>query len=109
GTASILVSRAMAVLAKGISPPMTAARFVPESRSLKILREAARSCRGCPLWKNATQTVFGEGPARARVIMIGEQPGDREDLAGKPFVGPAGRLLDEALVAAGVDRGTVYV
>jgi len=88
---------------------MTAAPFVPDSRSLKTLRAAARSCRGCPLWKNATQTVFGEGPTRARVVMVGEQPGDREDREGRPFVGPAGHLLDEALVAAGIDRGTVYV
>lgn len=89
--------------------PMTAAPFVPASRSLKTLRDAARGCRGCPLWKIGTQTVFGEGPARARLIMVGEQPGDREDLEGRPFVGPAGRLLDEALVAAGIDRGLVYV
>jgi uracil-DNA glycosylase family protein len=89
--------------------PMTAAPFVPASRSLKTLREAARGCRGCPLWKLGTQTVFGEGPARARVLMVGEQPGDREDLAGRPFVGPAGKLLDQALVAAGIDRGDVYV
>jgi uracil-DNA glycosylase family protein len=88
---------------------MTAAPFVPERHTVKILREAAQGCRGCPLWRNATQTVFGEGPARARVIMIGEQPGDREDLAGRPFVGPAGRLLDEALVAAGIERTQVYV
>jgi uracil-DNA glycosylase len=88
---------------------MTAAPFVPASRSLKTLREAARGCRGCPLWKVGTQTVFGEGPARARVIMVGEQPGDREDIEGRPFVGPAGRLLDQALVAAGIDRSDVYV
>jgi uracil-DNA glycosylase family protein len=88
---------------------MTAAPFVPERHTLKILREAAQRCRGCPLWRKATQAVFGEGPARARVIMIGEQPGDREDLAGRPFVGPAGRLLDEALVAAEIDRTQVYV
>lgn len=89
--------------------PWTAAPFVPERRSLKALREAARGCRGCPLWKIGTQTVFGEGSASARVLMVGEQPGDREDLAGRPFVGPAGRLLDEALVAAGIDRTAVYV
>ena len=89
--------------------PWTAAPFVPERRSLKALREAARGCRGCPLWKIGTQTVFGEGSASARVLMVGEQPGDREDLAGRPFVGPTGRLLDEALVAAGIDRTAVYV
>src|SRR5439155_1480619 len=89
--------------------PWTAAPFLPERRSLKALREAAAHCRGCPLWRNATQTVFGEGPASARVVMIGEQPGDREDLEGHPFVGPAGRLLDQALVGAGIDRAEVYV
>jgi uracil-DNA glycosylase len=73
------------------------------------LREAARSCRGCDLWKNATQTVFGEGNPRASVVLIGEQPGDKEDIAGHPFVGPAGRILDEALDAAGIDRKEVYV
>jgi DNA polymerase len=88
---------------------MTAAPFLPDRRSLKALRGAAAKCRGCPLWRHATQTVFGEGPARARIVMVGEQPGDREDLAGRPFVGPAGRLLDEALVAAGIDRAEVYV
>ena len=87
----------------------TAAPFVPAQRNLKVLRDAARGCRGCPLWKVGTQTVFGEGPARARVVMVGEQPGDREDLAGRPFVGPAGKLLDEALVSAGLSRADVYV
>jgi DNA polymerase len=89
--------------------PMTAEPFLPERRTLKALREAAHECRGCPLWQAATQTVFGEGPAHARIIMVGEQPGDREDLEGHPFVGPAGRLLDQALVSAGIDRGAVYV
>jgi DNA polymerase len=89
--------------------PMTAEPFLPERHTLKSLREAARDCRGCPLWKSGTQTVFGEGPAQARVIMIGEQPGDREDIEGRPFVGPAGRVLDQALVSAGIDRGDVYV
>ena len=89
--------------------PWTAAPFVPEKRSLKALREAARACRGCPLWKIGTQTVFGEGPSGARVLMMGEQPGDREDLAGRPFVGPAGRLLDQALETAGIPRADVYV
>lgn len=88
---------------------MTAEPFVPKRHALRPLREAVQGCRGCPLWRHATQAVFGEGPAKARVIMIGEQPGDREDLAGKPFVGPAGRLLDEALIAAGIDRAKVYV
>jgi uracil-DNA glycosylase len=89
--------------------PWTAEPFVPERHSLKALRDAARGCRGCPLWKIGTQTVFGEGPSGARVLMVGEQPGDREDLAGRPFVGPAGKLLDEALVSAGIPRTDVYV
>jgi uracil-DNA glycosylase family protein len=76
---------------------------------LERLRDAARSCQNCPLWENATQTVFGEGETHATVMLIGEQPGDQEDLAGRPFVGPAGRLLDRALEAAGVDRSRVYV
>ena len=77
--------------------------------SLKILREEASHCRACHLWKGATQTVFGEGPQAAQIMLVGEQPGDKEDLAGKPFVGPAGMLLDRALVEAGVDRKKVYV
>src|ERR1700726_3614508 len=77
--------------------------------SLKILREEAAGCRACPLWKNATQTVFGEGPQHAQVMLVGEQPGDKEDLAGKPFVGPAGQMLDRALEEAGIDRRKVYV
>src|SRR5437879_1813985 len=77
--------------------------------SLKILREEASRCRACHLWKDATQTVFGEGPQHAQVMLVGEQPGDKEDLAGKPFVGPAGLMLDRALEEAGIDRRTVYV
>jgi len=73
------------------------------------LREAARACRGCDLWKRATQTAFGEGPAAAELGLVGEQPGDREDLSGRPFVGTAGRLLDHAHEAAGIERGRVYV
>ena len=87
----------------------SAADFLPGRRTLPALREAARSCRGCLLWTRGTQTVFGEGPSRARVMMVGEQPGNDEDLAGKPFVGPAGRILDRALEAAGIARGDVYV
>ncbi len=79
------------------------------SSSLKTLREEAAHCRACPLWKNATKTVFGEGPAHARAVLVGEQPGDKEDLAGKPFVGPAGLMLDRALIEAGIDRRQVYV
>jgi uracil-DNA glycosylase len=73
------------------------------------VRDEAEHCRACPLWKGATQTVFGAGPADARLMLVGEQPGDREDIAGEPFVGPAGRILDEALRAAGIDRSTVYL
>ena len=87
----------------------SAADFLPERRTLSALREAAAGCRGCPLWARGTQTVFGEGPRRARVVLVGEQPGNDEDLAGKPFVGPAGRILDRALEAAGIARGDVYV
>ena len=79
------------------------------SSSLKTLREEAADCRACPLWKNATQTVFGEGPQHAQAMLVGEQPGDKEDLAGKPFVGPAGQMLDRALEEAGIDRKKVYV
>jgi len=77
--------------------------------SLKQVREAAATCQRCPLYRNATQTVFGEGPAHAPVVFIGEQPGDQEDIQGKPFVGPAGRMLDRALEEAGIDRKRVYV
>jgi uracil-DNA glycosylase family protein len=77
--------------------------------SLETLREEARRCRACHLWKNATQTVFGEGPPNAQVMLVGEQPGDKEDIAGKPFVGPAGLMLDRALEEAGIDRKKVYV
>src|SRR5690349_1273188 len=83
--------------------------FLPAKLSLPALRSAAAHCRGCPLYLNATQTVFGEGAAHARIMLVGEQPGDREDLAGRPFVGPAGKLLDEALDAAGIERRQVYV
>ncbi|TRC89562.1 UdgX family uracil-DNA binding protein [Mesorhizobium sp. WSM4310] len=79
------------------------------ANSVTELREAAQGCRRCPLWRNATQTVFGEGPDNAKVIFVGEQPGDQEDLAGKPFVGPAGKVLDAILDDAGVDRQKVYV
>src|SRR5437016_11053159 len=79
------------------------------SPSLKMLREEAAHCRACPLWKNATQTVFGEGPQHAPLLLVGEQPGDKEDIAGKPFVGPAGLILDRALQEAGIDRKKAYV
>jgi uracil-DNA glycosylase family protein len=86
-----------------------AAAYVPVAPSLPRRREAAAGCRGCHLWENATQTVFGEGARAADVMLVGEQPGDQEDLAGKPFVGPAGRLLDQALEEAGIDRRQAYV
>jgi uracil-DNA glycosylase family protein len=91
------------------SEPNDATPFLPEKRSLSALREAAAGCRGCHLWRGATQTVFGEGLKRARVMFVGEQPGDKEDLAGKPFVGPAGRELDKGLDAAGIARDEAYV
>lgn len=81
----------------------------PETHEIDVLRAAAAKCTACPLYKNATQTVFGEGPANADVVFVGEQPGDSEDRAGHPFIGPAGQLLDRALVEAGIDRGKVYV
>src|SRR5919107_2682340 len=87
----------------------SAADFIPPHPTLPKLREAAAGCRGCHLWVNATQTVFGEGPRSAEVMLVGEQPGDLEDRAGHPFVGPAGKLLDTALVEAGIDRSKVYV
>lgn len=87
----------------------TAAEYLPARHDLQSLREAADHCQGCPLFANATQTVFGAGPARARLVMVGEQPGDVEDREGEPFVGPAGRLLDELLHNAGIARSTVYL
>jgi DNA polymerase len=82
---------------------------LPKPDSLAALRAEAAHCRACPLWKNATQTVFGEGPPHAPLMLVGEQPGDKEDLAGKPFVGPAGMMLDRALADAGIARGKIYV
>lgn len=87
----------------------TAAPLVPESGDLETLRRAATGCTACPLHETGTQTVFGEGPQDAKVMVVGEQPGDREDVEGHPFVGPAGRLLDEVLAEAGIDRRAVYV
>jgi uracil-DNA glycosylase family protein len=89
--------------------PNDATPFLPERRTLEALREAASGCRGCHLWRGATQTVFGEGLKKSTVMFVGEQPGDKEDLAGKPFVGPAGRELDKALDQVGIDRRDVYV
>jgi DNA polymerase len=90
-------------------PPDSAARFLPDRPTLPALRRAAAGCTACPLHRLGTQTVFGEGPAGALAMLVGEQPGDREDTAGRPFVGPAGQLLDRALAEAGVDRARAYV
>jgi DNA polymerase len=87
----------------------TAAPLVPLKPTLPKLRATAAGCQACDLWQRGTQTVFGEGSPRARVLFVGEQPGDKEDLAGRPFVGPAGGLLDKCLVEAGIDRNGVYV
>ena len=87
----------------------SAADYMPARRSLKALREAAAHCRGCDLYKGATQTVFGDGKARAKLMFVGEQPGDSEDRAGEPFVGPAGKLLRKAMVDAGIDPGDTYI
>lgn len=87
----------------------TADKFIPIRPTLNKLRRAAAGCTACPLWKCGTQTVFGEGSRQAKVIFVGEQPGNDEDLSGKPFVGPAGKLLDAALAEAGIDRDQVYV
>jgi len=89
--------------------PNDATPFLPDRHSLKALREAAASCRGCHLWRPATQTVFGDGRRASRVMLVGEQPGDKEDRAGEPFVGPAGRELDRGLEAAGIERADAYV
>jgi uracil-DNA glycosylase len=91
------------------NPYPTAAAFLPDKLSMTSRRDAVQGCRGCPLYANATQAVFGEGTLKAEVMLVGEQPGDQEDLAGAPFVGPAGKLLDRALDEAGIDRGTTYV
>jgi DNA polymerase len=88
-------------------PPAEA--LIPQLLTIEALREAAAGCKACELWAKGTQTVFGEGKENARLMMVGEQPGDREDIEGRPFVGPAGRILDEALEAAGIPRANVYL
>src|SRR5438552_11382856 len=93
----------------GTSACVSAAAYLPARLSLKALREAVQGCRGCPLYANATQAVLGEGARESEVMLVGEQPGDQEDREGHPFVGPAGRLLDEALEEAGIDRTRAYV
>lgn len=87
----------------------TASEFLPDDHSIDRLADAAEGCRGCPLYRDATQVVFGEGPHDADIVLVGEQPGSQEDRAGKPFVGPAGRILDRALDEAGLDRGALYI
>jgi uracil-DNA glycosylase len=87
----------------------TAAPLIPPNPTIPKLRAAAANCRACDLWKRGTQTVFGEGSAKARIMLVGEQPGDQEDIQGRPFVGPAGKILDKALAEAGIDREDVYV
>jgi uracil-DNA glycosylase family protein len=99
----------MVSAARGTSPGVSAAAYLPDRLSLKSLRETVQTCRACPLYANATQAVLGEGARESEVMLVGEQPGDREDREGRPFVGPAGRLLDEALEEAGIDRTKIYV
>jgi uracil-DNA glycosylase family protein len=95
--------------ARSPRPGEPVSELLPERPTLRTVRQAASGCKACELYKRGTQTVFGEGPRKAEVMLVGEQPGDAEDLAGHPFVGPAGRLLDKALEAAGIDRTLVYV
>jgi DNA polymerase len=92
-----------------VTTPMSAFPFIPDVHDWDTLSDAARRCKGCPLYARATQTVFGTGPKGARIMIVGEQPGDKEDKVGKPFVGPAGNILDKALSEAGIDRDEVYV
>jgi len=94
---------------KGLVKFPGAAQFLPDHRTLRTLRRAVNECRGCELYRYATQAVLGEGPARARLMLVGEQPGNEEDTQGHPFVGPAGKLLDSTLSDAGIDRDEVYV
>jgi DNA polymerase len=94
---------------KSRSPEISAADFMPEQLTLPSLKAAAADCKGCDLWKKGTQTVFGEGKRRATALFVGEQPGNEEDLTGKPFVGPAGRMFDSALEEAGINRQQTYV
>lgn len=99
----------MGLLARGEKITVKKGAQIPSTDDLAVVREAARRCRACPLWKDAIQTVFGEGAPAARMILVGEQPGDLEDRKGRPFVGPAGRMLDDALKEAGIRRSQCYV
>jgi uracil-DNA glycosylase len=96
-------------MAKRNKPTESAADLIPDRPTISTVRDAAKDCQACDLYKRGTQTVFGEGARHAELMFVGEQPGDAEDLAGRPFVGPAGRVLDKALEEAGIDRATVYV
>src|SRR3984893_9052846 len=91
------------------TPHDSSNQLIPSHGSLEDLKKAAKNCQACDLWKHGTQTVFGEGAANAKIMFVGEQPGDQEDLEGRPFVGPAGKLLDKALEEAGIERKKVYV
>src|SRR6195256_3003718 len=102
------VSRCIKIVMRK-SSSQTAASLIPPNPTLAALREAAAACKACDLWKLGTQTVFGEGRAAARIMMVGEQPGDKEDMQGRPFVGPAGAVLDKALTAAGIERADIYL
>ena len=108
-TKAIVAKRPARTTTRGVVATGSAADFIPPNPTLPKLRAAAVTCRGCHLWTLGTQTVFGEGPKRARVMIVGEQPGDQEDRAGHPFVGPSGKLLDRALEEAKIDRDDVYV
>ena len=108
GAAGTAFAASAQMPAKPVNPLAKPVALIPPG-SLAVLRAHAADCTACPLFRNATQTVFGEGPARARVMLIGEQPGAREDETGHPFVGPAGAMLDELLLAAGLERGALYV
>jgi len=103
------VKRARPRRATEPAPGQPVSDLLPDRPTLESVRETARGCKACDLYRRGTQTVFGEGPRHAPIMLVGEQPGDAEDLAGQPFVGPAGRLLDRALEEAGIDRGLVYV
>src|SRR5262249_48903802 len=103
------VQRGIARPVSSSSQSTSAASLVPERPTFSGLRDAAAGCRACDLWRTGTQTVFGEGVAGSKVMMVGEQPGDKEDLSSRPFVGPAGKLLDRALDDAGIDRDKVYL
>ena len=96
-------------MSSGAQKQFSATPFIPDSRSLATLRKAARNCEGCPLFRRATQTVFGEGAIHASILLVGEQPGDQEDRAAKPFVGPSGKLLEKCLAEVGIERKQTYV